>query len=110
MSFSALAELERRERVVLMVGQRVGHRALVAVEGREVKDEVEVVGQAGEHLVVVDRRLDQADAIVGGDVLALGREQVVDHEDVAHVVREQRAHEVRADEAGAADDQDAARR
>ena len=70
------------------------------------KDEVEVVGQAGEHLVVVDRRLDQADAIVGGDVLALGREQVVDHEDVAHVVREQRAHEIRADEAGAADDQD----
>ncbi len=70
------------------------------------EDEVEVVGQVGEHLVVVDRRLDEAHALVGGDALALGREQVVDDEHLARIVRQQRAHEVRADEAGAADDED----
>ena len=70
------------------------------------EDVVEVVRQPGEHVVVVDRGLDEPDATVVGHVLALGGQQVVDDDDLARLVREQRSHEVRADEAGAADDQD----
>ena len=89
-----------------MVRERVGDRALVAVIGREVEDVVEVVLDRGEDLVVGDRCLDELDPRVGGEVLALGREQVVDDHDPLRARSESRPHEVRTDEAGAADDQE----
>ena len=106
-SLSALEELQRRERVVLVVGERVGHRALVAVVGRQVEDVVEVVGQAGEHRVVGDRALDEARRAASSGTFSRSAESRLSTTSTSRrVAREQRAHEVRADEPGAADDED----
>ncbi len=44
------------------------------------EDQLELVLEPGQHAVVGDRALDELHPVVGGHALALGREQVVDHE------------------------------
>ena len=77
---------------MLVVGERVGHRALVAVVGGEVEDVVEVVGQRSSTSSSVIDASTKRDAGSSRDVLALGREQVVDDEDA----RARRARAARA--------------
>ena len=97
--------------LLLVVGERVGDRALVAVVGGEVEDVVEVVGQAGEHLVVGDRRLDEVARDRRSGTFSRSAESRLSTTRTSRgIVREQRAHEVGADEAGAADDEDRAPR
>ncbi len=69
------------------------------------EDGVEVVVERGEHVIVGDRRLDQLDARVVGEVLPLARQQVVDDEHMLGGLREEDPDEIRADEAGAAHDE-----
>jgi hypothetical protein len=102
-----LEQLQRRDQVVLVVGERVCDRALVAVVGREMEDEVVLVVELREHGVVGDRALDERDAWVVRHVLALRGEEVVHHEHATRVAREQLAGEVATDEPGAADDEGA---
>ena len=101
-----LVQPQRRERVVLVIGEWIHHRALVAVIGRELEHEVEVARQARERRVLGDRALDQRDRAIVGKVLALAREQVVDDHDPFWSVIQQRPDEIGADEAGASDDED----
>jgi hypothetical protein len=101
-----LVELQGRQRVVLVVCQRVRHRALVAVVRREVENVVEITGQARQHVVVVDRRFDESHSGVVRKVLSLRAEQVVDHEHLARRARQQGAHEIGANKAGAPHDED----
>ena len=43
--FELLEELERRQRVVLVIGQRIGDRRLIAVVAGEMPYEIEIVGK-----------------------------------------------------------------
>ncbi len=70
---------------------------------------IQVVRQRREHRVVGDRALHELDHGVVGEVVAFGREQVVDDDDPLAAPLGERAYEVRADEPGAADDQDVLR-
>jgi hypothetical protein len=70
-----------------------------------VEDVVELVPELREHGVVCDRALDELDPAVVRHVLALGREQVVDHEHTRGVAGEQLARQVASNEAGPADDE-----
>ena len=88
-----------------MVGQRVGHRALVAVVGRQVEHLVEVRRKLGEDPVVGDRALDEVHARIVRQVLPLGRQEVVHDERGGRIAGEQRPYEVAADESRAADDE-----
>lgn len=99
-------QLERGQRVVLVVGERVGDRGLVAVKARQVKGVVQVLGQPGENTLVGDRAEDETDPRVGRDVGDVRRQQVVDDDDLARRLFEDLVDEVAADEAGAADHQD----
>jgi hypothetical protein len=71
-------------------------------------DEVEVVVHPIEDSRIGDRSLDEFDTVIDRDVLALGREQVVDDDQLANLLRQQPTDEVGADEAGSTDDQDTA--
>jgi hypothetical protein len=101
-----LVELQRREQIVLVVGERVDDRALVAVIGGEMKDEVEFVADPLEDGVVRDRALDQLDSLVSGDVRPLRREEVVDDDDPPRVASQGLADHVPADEPCTSDDEE----
>jgi hypothetical protein len=100
-----LVQLQRRDQVVVVVGQRVGDRALVAVVRGEVEDVVELVLDRGEHAAVGDRALAHLEPVVGRDSLRLRREEGVDDDHPGRAVVEYRPYQVRFDEARAPDDE-----
>ena len=73
-----LEQLERGERVVRMVQERLGDRVLVPVEGRQVEGVIEGVAHAFEYGIVGDRTAAEAQARVGGDVPLFRGEETVD--------------------------------
>ena len=84
--------------------------ALVQPQRGEVEGVVGGVHQVAQEGHVLHGALDQRHALVAQrahQVAAAAAHEVVEHDDLAHRLREQLVHDVRADEAGPTDDQDA---
>ena len=88
-----------------MILEGIRDRALVAVVSGEMPDEIEIVGQGFKNLLVSNRLADQLHPFVRSDVFSLCRQEVVDDDYLTDLLRQQPAHEVGADEAGPAHDQ-----
>ena len=92
---------------MLVIGERIDHRALVAVVGGELEDEVEIAGEPLERRVVGDRALNQRDGADRSGMFSRSLESRLSTTTICSgACCEQRADEVRADEAGSSDDQD----
>jgi len=97
-----LEQLQRRQRIVVVVGDRIGDGRLVAVIAGEVKDIVEVGVQAGERAFFGNAGHDEPDCRMCGDIRRVRREEVVDDGDAAWLLRQERPRQIGADEAGSA--------
>ena len=83
----------------------LGDRAVDVRLGGEVHDRVGAVDRLGDRRRVLDPRVDEDD-VQALEVLATsGVGELVEHDDLVAVVAQAQAHEVRADEAGAAADE-----
>ena len=69
------------------------------------EDDVTIVFQQLEHVRIGDRPSDEAHPGISGDVLRLGRKQIVDDENLRRTSIEKRAHEVCSDKARPANDE-----
>ena len=106
-SLESLEELERRQGVILVVPERIVNGTLVAVEGREVEDVIELVGHRRKGAIIRDGSLGELHAGIVGNVLLLrGKEVVYDRDPNGGISIDQHPHQIAADESGAADDQD----
>ena len=84
--------------------------ALVQPQRGEMERVVGALHEVVEQVEVLDRALDQRHAVVlqrAGEVVAGAAHEVVEHDDLAHRLGQQLVDDVRADEAGTADDQHA---
>src|SRR5262249_31090433 len=105
-ALEALVELERGDQVIVVVGNRIRDRALVAVVGREVEAVVELVFQPTEDSVVGDGTFDEVQAGIARQAGALGRQEVVYHDDATTFAVQHLSHQIATNESGAADDED----
>src|SRR5262249_55318156 len=105
-ALEALVELERGDQVIVVVGNRIRDRALVAVVGREVEAVVELVFQPTEDRVVGDGTFDEVQAGISRQAGAFGREEVFHHDDATTLPLEHLSHQIATNESGAADDED----
>ena len=91
--------------VRVLIRDRIGDRALVAVEGGEMEGEIEFVLEGTDDGVIGDAAFNEGDAVVGGEVGSFRGKEVVDDGDVIDAVGEESADEIGADESGASDDE-----
>ena len=79
MSLSALEQLERGQRVVVVIGERIADRRLVAVITGEMKHVVEIGIECGEDRVVRDRSGNETHDRIVRHVNAIRRQEIVDN-------------------------------
>ena len=102
-----LVESQRGEQIVFVISEWISDGALVAVVSGEVKNVVELVGDPGQDGVGGNRPLEEVDTRIPREVLALGRQEIVDYDKPSTPLSQRRPDQVAADEASSADHQEA---
>ena len=86
-----LEQLERRQRVVLVIRERVVDRRLIAVIAGQVKGVIEIARQPAEDGVIGNRTENEIDRRMLRHIADVGRQQIIDDDDTARLRFEQAA-------------------